>query len=92
MAQRDPAYREVDDVVTVADLQRLHLHHLRHGPAGVAADVETLAAVRRMPVADLVAQIEDAAADDDTDLGGWASFVVDYVRQAVASGVLDLDR
>jgi hypothetical protein len=78
--------------VTVADLQRLHLHHLRYGATGIAADVETLADLRSMSTADVVDEIELAASEADTEVGGWAGFVVLYVRAAIEAGALDITR
>lgn len=78
-------------VPTVADLQRVHLHHLRHGAAGVAAGLETMAGLWGVPVAEVVTGIDVAAGGEDPEAAGWARLVVPYVRAAIASGALAVE-
>lgn len=75
-------------VVSVADLQRLHLHHLRHGAAGVAADLETMAGLCGVRVGELVASIEALAGGDQPEAAGWAQIVLPFVRTAIERGTL----
>lgn len=87
------AHREMADVVvSVDDLQRVHLHHLRHGAAGVAAGIETVAALREVEVDALVAEIERLAEGTDSDIAGWASLVLPLVRAASDAGELHSQR
>ena len=74
--------------VGAADLQRMHLHHLRHGPGGVAADLETMAGLCGVGVADVVAAIEAARRSADPEVAGWAEVVVTYVWAAIETGDL----
>lgn len=74
--------------LSISDLQRVHLHHLRHGPAGVAADVETLAGLRGVTVTAVVRAIEEAFRSPDAELARWAGVVAPYVRAAIAAGEL----
>lgn len=75
-------------VLSVSDLERIHLHHLRHGPAGVAADIETLAGVKGVTVRAIVLALEVAERSSDGELVHWAALVGPYVRAAIAAGEL----
>lgn len=76
--------------MTLADLQRMHLHHLRHGAAGIAADIETCAGLRGVTAGAVVAAIDDAARSEDRELAGWAVLVAAYARAAIAAGELSV--
>ena len=77
--------------IALADLQRLHLHHLRHGAAGVAANLETLAAARDVGVSDVVACIDGLVDSGEPEVAAWAQVVAPFVRAAIATGALEPD-
>jgi len=77
--------------IALADLQRLHLHHLRHGAAGVAANLETLAAAQDVGVGEVVACIEGLVGSGEPEVAAWAQVVTPFVRAAIATGALQPD-